>query len=143
MMQEYDGKIMSHAEKRRARKPQITVTTAMKEEARADLVQLRRYQRMVKSNGGRGKVKAFHKKRDREDDSDDDGDNFFEKKQSRAIDQDAKPLKRVRREEAAPAPAEGVAVPATSAPRAKKATTGRKTSFAKNSKPITNSGNAW
>jgi hypothetical protein len=123
------GKIMSHAERRKAKKPVVIVTPAMKEQQRADLVELRKFMRMQKSNGSRGKMRKFmNEKRARDDDSDDDDDNFFSKKEARAIDQDAAPLKKSRKEAPAAAPAGTVPVPPKTAPRKKRipAASGRK-----------------
>ncbi|CAD2221548.1 hypothetical protein AGDE_07115 [Angomonas deanei] len=58
---------MSHAERRRRKKPEITVTAEMKEEARERKRELRKHLRMLKSNGARRKVRKLQEKRAREE----------------------------------------------------------------------------
>lgn len=65
---------MSRAERRRAKKPKEVVTQEMRQQRRERLVELRKVQRMIKSNGGRGKIKRYiQKKRERGELSSDDG----------------------------------------------------------------------
>ena len=51
------GPILSKADKRRMKKPEEVLTAAMKERNREELQQLRRRQRILKSNGGRKKMR--------------------------------------------------------------------------------------
>jgi hypothetical protein len=76
MDSEQPQKIMSRAERRRAKKPAVVMTTEMKAEKREKLIELRRFQRMLKSNGSRGKYKKWlREKRGRDENSDDDAES--------------------------------------------------------------------
>ncbi len=67
-----DVKVMSHADRRRAKKPDVVLTAEQKQEVRAKLVELRKIQRMMKSNGSRGKIRKYLAKRERDDEADED-----------------------------------------------------------------------
>nr|CCC89559.1 conserved hypothetical protein [Trypanosoma congolense IL3000] len=83
--------VMSRAARRRAKKPQIVVTPQMREEARERLRELRKYHRLLKSNGARRKLaKLRAQKRTRET-------KMVDEVCSR-LDVDARPLKKTRRE---------------------------------------------
>ncbi|KAH9588872.1 hypothetical protein LSM04_002775 [Trypanosoma melophagium] len=84
--------IMSRAARRRAKKQPVVVTAEMREEAKERRRELRKYLRMLKSNGARRKVARMHaKKRERE---------TSEMEEACAhLDVDARPLKKGRREE--------------------------------------------
>jgi hypothetical protein len=72
-MDQQTGRVMSHAERRRAKKPQVAMTAEMKQLKRERLIELRKLQRMIKSNGSRGKYKKYVRgKRQRGEDSDSD-----------------------------------------------------------------------
>lgn len=66
---EEEKKIMSRAARRKLKKPPVVVTTEMREAAREELRELRKHLRMVKSNGGRRKLRKLQEKREREDES--------------------------------------------------------------------------
>ncbi|EAN84159.1 hypothetical protein C3747_88g296c [Trypanosoma cruzi] len=83
--------IMSRAARRRAKKPQVTVTSEMRQAARERLRELRRHLRLLKSNGARRKVaKAEAKKRERE--------TTEAEEVCARLDVGARPLKKSRRE---------------------------------------------
>ncbi|KAK7198631.1 hypothetical protein NESM_000826600 [Novymonas esmeraldas] len=81
--------VMSKAQRRRLKKPPVIVTAAMKERAREETRELRKYMRMIKSNGGRRKLAKLREKRSRETDSNEEAVN--------ALDTDYRPHKRGRR----------------------------------------------
>ena len=67
----HDNKVMSKAERRRLQKPQVIITTEMREKQREELRALRKAMRFIKSHGARGKMNATQKeaakKRNREE----------------------------------------------------------------------------
>lgn len=83
--------IMSHAQRRKLKKPPVVVTAEMKEKAREETRELRKYLRMLKSNGARRKVAKFNEKRQRETDENEEAINAF--------DSDYRPRKKGRRME--------------------------------------------
>ncbi|KPI89880.1 hypothetical protein ABL78_0952 [Leptomonas seymouri] len=83
--------IMSKAQRRKLKKPPVVVTAEMKEKAREETRELRKYLRMLKSNGARRKVAKFNEKRARDADENEEAVNAF--------DSDYRPLKKGRRME--------------------------------------------
>ncbi|KAL7697755.1 hypothetical protein N2W54_000211 [Lotmaria passim] len=81
--------IMPRAQRRRLKKPPVVVTAEMKEKAREETRKLRKYLRMLKSNGARRKVAKLNKKRAREMDDNEEAVNAF--------DTDSRPRKKGRR----------------------------------------------
>ncbi|KAG5475748.1 hypothetical protein LSCM4_04333 [Leishmania orientalis] len=81
--------IMSKAQRRKLKKPPVVVTAEMKERAREETRELRKYLRMVKSNGARRKVAKLHAKRPREYNLNEEAANAF--------DTDYRPHKKGRR----------------------------------------------
>ncbi|KAG5475487.1 hypothetical protein LSCM1_03607 [Leishmania martiniquensis] len=81
--------IMSKAQRRKLKKPAVVVTAEMKERAREETRELRKYLRMVKSNGARRKVAKLHEKRPRECNMNEEAANAF--------DTDYRPHKKGRR----------------------------------------------
>lgn len=124
------GPIMSRAARRRAKKGEVFVTAADKEDAREKLRELRKVMRMRKAHGSRGKVRKYERmKRQREEDEDvdDDDDDVRPAGGERPmhttrIGNAAREAKRRRMEErdedavTAPAPTHQQALPASSAP---------------------------
>ncbi|KAG8347795.1 hypothetical protein ERJ75_000538700 [Trypanosoma vivax] len=83
--------VMSRAARRRAKKAPVVVSPAMREESRERLRELRKYMRILKSNGGRRKIaKMQAKKRERE---------TANAETCGHPDADARPLKKGRHEE--------------------------------------------
>lgn len=70
--------IMSHAQRRKLKKPVVVVTAAMKEEAREQTRELRKHLRMLKSNGARRKVAKLRAKRIREAEENEEAVNAFD-----------------------------------------------------------------
>lgn len=70
--------IMSHAQRRKLKKPPVVVTAAMKEKAREEKKELRKYLRMIKSNGSRRKLAKFLAKRRREEAANEEEMNAFD-----------------------------------------------------------------
>jgi hypothetical protein len=83
--------VMSRAQRRKLKKPPVVVTAEMKEKAREETRELRKYLRMLKSNGARRKVAKFNEKRQRETDENEEAVN--------ALDSDYRPRKKGRRVE--------------------------------------------
>lgn len=83
--------IMSKAQRRKLKKPPVVVTAEMKEKAKEETRELRKYLRMLKSNGARRKVAKFHEKRERETNENEEAVNAF--------DSDYRPRKKGRRME--------------------------------------------
>ncbi|CCW63596.1 unnamed protein product [Phytomonas sp. EM1] len=81
--------IMSRAQRRKLKKSPVVVTAQMREQAREDKRELRKYLRMIKSNGARRKVSRLAEKRRREVDDNEEAIN--------ALDFDHRPLKKGRR----------------------------------------------
>ncbi|ORC83400.1 uncharacterized protein TM35_000721030 [Trypanosoma theileri] len=83
--------IMSRAARRKAKKQPVVVTAEMREEAKERRRELRKYLRMLKSNGARRKVAQMRaEKRERETCEMDEA--------CAHLDMDARPLKKGRRE---------------------------------------------
>lgn len=70
--------IMSKAARRKLKKPPVVVTAAQREKAREDKRELRKYLRMVKSNGSRRKVRKMIEKRQREEHANEEDLNAFD-----------------------------------------------------------------
>ncbi|KEG11562.1 hypothetical protein DQ04_02491040 [Trypanosoma grayi] len=83
--------IMSRAARRKAKRPPVTVTAEMKEEARERRRELRKYLRLLKSNGARRKLAKLHAEKRARDTSD-------AEEACAHFDVDARPLKKGRRE---------------------------------------------
>ncbi|CCW70442.1 unnamed protein product [Phytomonas sp. Hart1] len=81
--------VMSRAQRRKLKKYPVVVTSQMKEKAREAKRELRKYLRMIKSNGGRRKVAKLAEKRRRDVDDNEEAINAF--------DFDHRPLKKGRR----------------------------------------------